>query len=444
MGRLIYLACLVITISTSCQRKASVSTPTAAQYVPTNVEIHGAPGFIGPCEPSISINPANTQHIVAGSILDNVYVSLDGGTTWSKDKMKSPYGVYGDPVVRFGYDGTVYFAHLSNPTGKAYVDPEFLDRIVVQRSTDGGNTWNGGTHPSVRGDKDQDKEWLHIDRKTNTVLMTWTEFDKYGSEDTTDRSRILFSKSMDSGLTWSEPLAISQVEGNCIDSDDTTEGAVPTMLADGTIVVTWSMGGIIYLDRSTDGGITWLEDDIVVSDQIGGWDLSIPGIGRVNGMPILESDASNGPHSGNLYINWSDQRSGADDTDIWIARSTDGGITWSQPIRVNDDPIGKHQFFSWMDVDPITGHIYVVFYDRRHHDDTATDVYLAYSTDGGKTFSNLLISEKSFKPNKSVFFGDYNDISAYDGVIRPIWTRLDGFRLSVHTALIDSGSLGTQ
>lgn len=431
------IAVIVLLLAAGCQRKIGSDNVIKDVTVPTNVQIDIADSFVGPCEPSIAIDPRNTQHMVAGSILDNVYVSEDGGKSWTKNKMRSPYGVYGDPVVRYGYEGDVYFAHLSNPAGKAYSSPEFLDRIVVQRSLDGGTTWNGGTYPAIRGDHDQDKEWLHIDKRTGSVLMSWTEFDKYGSSDPEDKSRILFSKSDDKGETWSPPIAISQIEGDCIDSDNTTEGAVPTMLEDGTILVTWSMGGQIYLDRSTDGGVTWLDEDIKVSTHVGGWDISIPGIGRVNGMPILVADHSTENNSGSLYINWSDQRNGENDTDIWISKSTDKGSTWSAPVRVNNDEAGHHQFFSWMDVDPITGYIYIVFYDRRHHDDLSTDVYLAYSMDGGASFTNKLISETPFTPNKNVFFGDYNDISAYDGVVRPIWTRLDKFKLSVWTALID-------
>lgn len=431
---LIFLSFITIA---SCSRKASpLLVGEDISIINIKIDESGSIPF-GPCEPSITINPSNTNHIVAGAILDNVYVSNDAGKTWSKDKMKSPFGVYGDPVVRSDYKGNVYYAHLSNPTGRAYVDKEFLDRIVVQKSEDGGKTWNGGRHPSVRGEKDQDKEWLHVDPASNIILMSWTEFDKYGSKDPSDRSRILFSKSEDMGETWSDPIAISQIEGDCIDSDNTTEGAVPTMLEDGTILVTWSMGSKIYLDRSIDGGKTWLDNDILVADHFGGWDIKVPGFGRVNGMPVLEVDLSDGPNSGNLYINWSDQRNGEEDTDIWLVRSTDQGTTWSEPIRVNDDPPGKHQFFSWMDIDPKTGYIYIVFYDRRNHPHLNTDVYLAYSTDGGQSFINRKISETPFAPNPNVFFGDYNDIAAYDGKVRPIWTRLDDYKLSVWTAIID-------
>ena len=75
-----------------------------------------------------------------------------------------------------------------------------------------------------------------------------------------------------------------------------------------------------------------------------GWDYSIPGIDRCNGLPILDCDISGGAYNGTLYVNWTDQRNGANDTDVWLKKSTDGGNTWSNIIRVNDDAPGKHQW----------------------------------------------------------------------------------------------------
>jgi hypothetical protein len=63
-------------------------------------------------------------------------------------------------------------------------------------------------------------------------------------------------------------------------------------------------------------------------------------------------------------------------------------------------------------------------------------VYLAYSADGGATFKNVLISEKSFTPQEDGFFGDYNNISAHEGIIAPIWTRMDEGKTSVWTTVI--------
>ncbi|MDF1697240.1 MAG: sialidase family protein [Saprospiraceae bacterium] len=420
-----------------CSKKVSEEIELTYQKNPVNVQIDYSRMGVGPCEPSICIDPSNPSRIVAGSILNRVHISQDGGKTWKNSKLTSPFGVYGDPVVRIGPKGNIYYSHLSNPTGRAYASEEFLDRIVVQKSTDGGSTFNDGTSPANDRTKDQDKQWLYIDPVDGTVLMSWTEFDKYNSKKATDQSRILFSMSKDEAKTWSTPVDISDVDGDCIDDDDTTEGAVPVQDAEGNIYVAWAHGSKIYLDKSSDGGKTWLPNDIEVADQFGGWTLTIPGINRCNGMPILGIDRSGGKRDGNLYINWSDQKNGESDTDIWLVRSEDGGKTWTDRIRVNDDAPGKHQFFSWMDVDPITGYIYIVFYDRREYVNNETDVYLAYSTDGGRTFTNERISESPFVPNDAIFFGDYNDISAHNGMIRPIWTRLDKNTLSVWTALID-------
>ena len=400
-----------------------------------NIRIDSAYFTTGPCEPSICISPVNTDIVVGGSVLDRFYISTDGGKKWEVSQIQSTHGVYGDPVIRMDSDNAIYYSHLANPTGRAYQDEEFLNKIVVQKSIDLGKTWTNGTFPPCDTLHDHDKQWLYIPEGTDDIYMSWTEFDKYSSNIPRDYSRILFSKSMDGAKTWTPAVAITDLEGDCLDDDNTTEGALPIITDDGTIYVSWSWNECIWIDKSIDGGKTW-GTDVKVAEQVSGWSFDIPGIGRCNGMPILDYDRSDGKYSGTLYIQWSDQRNGNDDTDIWIARSTDNGTNWSSPIRVNDDPAGKHQFFSWMDIDPYTGYIYVVFYDRRHYSDDQTDVYLAYSTDGAATFTNIKISESPFTPESGVFFGDYNDISAVNGIVRPIWTRQAGAMLSVHTALI--------
>ena len=139
-------------------------------------------------------------------------------------------------------------------------------------------------------------------------------------------------------------------------------------------------------------------------------------------MPITSCDLSNGINRGTIYINWSDQRNGTTNTDIWLVKSTDGGQTWSLPIKVNDDNSNKQQFFTWMTIDQTSGYLYFVFYDRRNYSNDSTDVYMAISMDGGNTFINRKISQSPFFPNEGVFFGDYTNITANNGVIRPIWT----------------------
>ncbi len=402
-----------------------------------NVQIHSAYGGIGPCEPSIAVGLEDPDIIVAGAVLNNVYRSTDGGFTWTIEKLQSPYGVWGDPCIVSNTNGDFHFLHLSDPTGQNWNSGKILDRIVCQTSTDGGRSWDNGTYTGMRHPRDQDREWAVVDLRNNALYTSWTEFDEYGSGNyPEDRSRILFSRYTGEGESgWSEPVVLSQLEGDCVDSDSTTEGAVPAVGPDGQIYVAWSFGGKIYFDRSADGGITWLREDLIVTDQPGGWDIDISGLDRCNGMPVTGCDVSKGPYRGRIYVNWADQRNG--ETDIFIVYSDDHGTTWSDPIRVNNDEGEAHQFLTWMAVDPVTGHVYIVFYDRRNHRDNTTDVYLASSTDGGETWTNERISESPFTPENGLFFGDYNNISAYDGVVRPIWTRQDGLQTSIWTAIIN-------
>jgi hypothetical protein len=105
---------------------------------------------------------------------------------------------------------------------------------------------------------------------------------------------------------------------------------------------------------------------------------------------------------------------------------------------VNDDTGKAHQFLNSMTVDQTTGYIYVLFYDRRNELlPWETEVYLAVSRDGGLTFSNEKISQSPFRPVASYFFGDYTGIAATNGIVRPVWARMDGGQTSVWTAMID-------
>lgn len=405
-------------------------------YFSRNVLV-SLPGNFKPEEVSICINPINPLNIVAASNLDYYYYSFDGGYTWTEGRLWSSFGVRGDPSVIFDAEGNLYYGHLSNPP-----DGDWIDRIVVQKSTDGGLTWNDGAGIGLNPPKDQDKEWLAADHTDspfrNTVYTAWTEFDTYGSWDPEDRTRILSSFSRDFGNTWSNPIVVSDLTGDCLDSDDTVEGAVPAIGPQGEVYLSWAGSQGIVFDKSLDGGETFGED-IFVTSMPGGWNIDVPGIYRCNGFPVTACDISDSPYRGNIYIMWSDQSNGLDDTDVFLIKSTDGGETWGPKIRVNDDPPGKHQFFAWMTVDQTTGHIYVVFYDRRDSNDYSTEVYLAKSDDGGETFRNYKISDYPFRSVSGIFFGDYINVAARSGTIHAIWARMDGIDLSIWaTKIVDN------
>ncbi len=416
----------------------ALAPPLDAQPYP-NIKINSRDN--GPEETAIAINPRNPLNVVAVAQAPcHYYFSFDGGSTWSEGDLPDPRNL-GDPSITFDRAGNAFYCYIGGWTNSG---------IFVSRSSDGGASWPaaGATVVEHTGIVPfEDKSWPVCDwtngPNKNYVYVTWTRFSVYGSASPADSSWILFSRSWNSGTSFSTAVRVSDQGGNAVDSDDTVEGAVPAVGVDGTIYVAWSGPRGIEFDRSTNGGAAFGRDAII-SDQPGGWNFTIPGLYRANGLPVTKTDLSFGPHRGRVYVNWSDQRNG--DTDVFLIHSDDGGTTWSPRVRVNDDAIGNgaEQFFTWFDVDPVTGFVYAVFYDRRAYPpgSTATDVYLAISEDGGTTFVNEKISETPFSPNPSIFFGDYNGISAFAGRIRPIWTRMDENTRSIWTALIERPSAG--
>jgi len=388
-----------------------------------------------PEEVSICINPKNPAIMVAGANINNYYFSSDTGKTWRGAKLESVYGVWGDPCILVDTNNVFYFFHLSNPLNSG----TWIDRIVCQRSINNGINWSKGTYTGLNKNKIQDKHWAAIDRKTNNLYVCWSQFDRYESSDKKDSSNIMFSSSIDGGKTWNKSKRINEKSGDCSDNDNTVEGAVPAIGPNGEIYVAWAGNQEIRFDKSMDQGNTWMQKDVKVCDMPGGWFYKIPGLYRCNGLPVTACDISNSPYRGTIYINWTDQRNGSNNTDVWLIKSTDGGNTFSSMVRVNDDSTKRHQFLTWMTIDQTNGYLYFIFYDRRRFNDERTDVYMARSTDGGKTFTNFRISERSFIPTKSKFIGDYTNVTAHNNIVRPIWTSSDKFkRLSVWTAIINT------
>ena len=398
-------------------------------------------GKYPPVEPSIIINPDNPKNIVAGIVLDRAVYTLDGGITWKESILKSSYGVFGDPALTADSKGNIYYFHLTDPSGKGRSADEWLDRISCQKSTDGGATWGAASFTGLNPPLDNDKPWPAHHIKKDLMTVTWTQFDKYGSKDTACHSNIVFSKSTSKGDKWSEPVRINKVSGDCLDGDFTVEGAMPAISFDEKIYVVWASHGNIYLDRSYNEGKTWLKTDLIIAKQMGGWDMSIPGIGRCNGFPIAIVDNSGSPFHGSLYVTWADQRNGENDTDIWLSRSSNNGDNWSSPIKVNQDTAGHHQFMPWMAIDQTNGIVYVVYYDRRNYNDNQTDVYLAWSLDGGNKFTEVKLSESPFTPDDKKFFGDYTNLSTHAGTIAPVWTRMDDGKTKVITTIIKQTDL---
>jgi Secretion system C-terminal sorting domain len=421
-----------------------------SQY--TNIRISNVGN---PNESSICINPYNPNQVVVGSAayfnnsidtsISSFHYSTNGGLNWSGgfifSNLASPSG---DPVIIVDALGNFYYLQNSN----WWHEPR-LDRLLCVKSTNGGANWGQDSYLGHNGNTMQDKPWGCVDLTNsiyrNNIYVTWTQFDTYFNPSQNDSSVIMFSRSTDGGSTWSLSKRISQKSGDCVDSDNTMEGAVPCVGPNGEIYVAWAGPKVrnsqygIYFDKSTDGGVTWLDNDIYVTDQPGGWNYIINYINRCNGLPVTCCDVSNGSYRGNIYVNWSDQRNGTANTDIWFIKSADGGQSWGQVKKVNNDMTASQQFLTWMSVDQVTGYIYFVFYDQRNTSILSAEVYAARSTDAGETFENVKISESSFNLSTSVFFGDYINISAFNNMVRPVWVRVDNINsTSIWTAIIDT------
>lgn len=412
------------------------------------------PTAIQPAEVAIAINPKNPDNLVGASFQTGrpplpfaasyTYVTMDGGLTWKTGAPQDPQNlIQGDDAMAFSSDGTAYHTHLSFDGIRVERPRRAESGIVTSASSDGGLTWADPV-PAINHVNSvtpfEDKPGIVTDNAPaspfkGNVYLAWTRFDVYGSHDPECHTQIYFSRSTDGGKTFSMPFRISDTGGDCIDSDNTVEGTVPAVGPKGEVYIVWAGPLGLVFDKSLDGGLTFGKDKVI--GQIpGGWDFPMPGLDRANGMPVTGVDLSNGPRKGTLYVNWTDERNG--DQDVFVASSADGGETWSQPVRVNDDPVknGKAQFFTWMAVDPVDGSVNTIFYDRRDTEGTMTRLTMARSTDGGRTFVNHKINLEPFSCNAAVFFGDYSGIAAYGGRVVPIFMHFtDTRRLAVSVAL---------
>ncbi len=404
----------------------------SAQY--SNVQIGEPINEWGPNEPSVCINPLNPQEIVIGANPDNSYYSVDGGVNWQHEILNSSYGVNCDPVIVADISGNFYYFHLV---------PD-LSRLVCQKKEGILSPWSNGTFTAFDDHKDIDKEWATFDPVTGNLYVSWGRFDLHGSTSNLDSSFIFMSKSTDGGMSWGEQKLLSNIGGNSQGGTLSVHGSCPATGPNGEVYeVWWSPEGIMF-DKSTDEGETWLDTDINVTGFPVTWIYNIPGLDLGVSFPVIVCDRSNGPYNGTIYVNWADKRSGSNDCNIWLVKSTDGGLTWSDPIRVNDDPPGRHQFLNHMTIDQVTGKIYCIFYDRRNYTDQNTDVYLAISDDGGETFMNVKISETPFYPYSTVFYGHYIGISAYDDHVFATWMRMDEGAVSIWGTVVDPNTVGIE
>ncbi|HET6991489.1 MAG TPA: T9SS type A sorting domain-containing protein, partial [Bacteroidia bacterium] len=144
-------------------------------------------------------------------------------------------------------------------------------------------------------------------------------------------------------------------------------------------------------------------------------------VGATSPFTSLAYDISPGPYNGNLYCAWDDLRNGTNNADIFLAKSTDDGLTWSTQ-RINDDTSVRNQILPTVAVDPTTGWVYVAYLDARLNTDNFDDTlnyYLAWSEDGGQTFQNVKVSNQA--NTLTYLHSDYMGLDANFGVAHLLW-----------------------
>jgi len=150
---------------------------------------------------------------------------------------------------------------------------------------------------------------------------------------------------------------------------------------------------------------------------------------RVNGLPRIAVDYSSTSTRGNIYIVTSQKNlaPAGSDPDIILRKSTDGGLNWSNGIRVNQDALnnGKFQFFPGITVDEFGG-LNIIFYDDRNTTSDSSSVFLARSTDAGNTWNEYQINDMNFKPIAigglgQGYMGDNIDITSVGNKLFPVW-----------------------
>lgn len=396
----------------------------------------------GQGETSIAVD-ASGQHIVIGindtrgftsnplSVSGFMY-SDDGGTTFHDGgQLPVTIGpvsvngtiypqVFGDPDVKYlGGSTFVYFSIMVKSTG--------AQTMGVHRSTDFGQTWQGPfeiVSATVTGGT-ADKEFADVDPDTGRVMMTWSNFTATGGVEIS----ATYSDDVASGSppTWSARSIIANGSSD-------GQASIPRFAAHGSnnVYVAWrrfvpnSANQNVGFARSTDNGVTFsapinIAADFFTMDQVLGND-------RNNTSPSLAVDTSLGPFRDRIYVVYSNNDS-HDGADVVFQRSSDLGLTFSAPVKINSRPgSDRAQWFPWITVDPSSGRVYVFYYDQGiATDGDLTETMYQFSDDGGATWSRPVpLSDRPFhaaygndtgEPN----LGDYNEAVAQNGELFAVW-----------------------
>jgi hypothetical protein len=389
-------------------------------------------------EPRLAVDPNNPLHMVGVWQQDRwsdgasrgimAGISTDGGNTWTLTPVTGMSINEGgdtqrasDPWVAFGADGAVYVSALVGD------DPELVTPkgIYVSKSVDGGFHWGAPTKVIVNTDffnLFNDKPAMTTDpTNPNNIYVVWDRVDFFqGTEPT------LFSRSTDGGQTWSTPTTI--FDPGFIGA--TTSNQI-VVLPNGTLVDMFAefdfFGTFIKVMRSTDQGVTWSAPSVVSPfNEAFEFDPNTFFPVRAGGVPDIAVNRTNG----NLYVVFQSsafsQFSAVDG--IALTSSTDGGLTWSTPIQVNQTPTNiplfDQQAFTPNVAVANNGKVAVSYTDFRFNTggpdlltDQWLDIFGPSDLKNGKPAQEFRLTNASFNMEAApvaggLFLGDYESLVA--------------------------------
>jgi hypothetical protein len=317
--------------------------------------------------------------------------STDGGLTWSKNvSIPNTASFVGDPAVAIDGGGTLYAVcqQYLNSTGSA-------GGMRMMSSRDRGQTWSA----IQTINSNPDKPWAAGGAEDGTLFVSWL-----GNPGGIKRST-------DHGATWG-PV---QSTGNIVHGTGITPSAA------GLLHVPYNLDSsrnqLRYL-RSKDNGVTYDAPRDLIADM-GTFCFTC----NPRQHPIVGSASD--PTGKFVAITWASRMTaGEGDDDVWLLYSKDGGDTWTQPIRVNDNTTKSRQFESWVAVDTF-GRVHVAWTDYR--DGGQNETFYARSADPTKGFEKNLQVTDGRGSGATDFLGDYKGIAVQGSDVLIVWqdTRRD-------------------
>jgi hypothetical protein len=362
---------------------APPAAPRLGTATSVQVNVNGAgANILGDAanEPSIAVDPTNPNRMAIGwRQFDNVAsnfrqagwaYSQDGGRTWRFPGVLNPGQFRSDPVLSFDANGAFYYANLY-VVGSDYT-------CNVFKSTNGGVSW--GTPAYAFGG---DKEWLTVDRTSSIgrghLYVAWATVGSCCGTNT-------FTRSTNGGTLFPQALDLPQ----------NPQWGTMDVGPDGTLYVVGVESGVyshIMVAKSSNAKdrryLPAFESvyDVNLGGSVSSFASGSPNPGGLLGQLWIGVDPSGGPRSGWIYIVGSVDPPGSDPLDVMFTRSTDGGATWSAPLRLNDDPAGAWQWFATLSVAP-DGRIDVVWNDTRNTGvANRSELFSSSSSDGGATWT---------------------------------------------------------